>query len=71
MTENRQPLKKESNVTEDEGLQELMDAASREHPGVMEMLEVCGAYQKRLRMVALYERVLRAPRSATVADTSG
>lgn len=71
MTDKRQPRQKEAGVTGDEELQGLLEAASREHPGVMEMLKVYGGYQEHLRMVSEYERLLRSTRSATVANTSG
>jgi hypothetical protein len=64
------PQPKGPNVAEDEGLQELMEAASREHPGVMELLKVYGGFQEHLRMVAQYERLLRPTRSSAAANTS-
>jgi len=64
------PRQKEPNVAEDEGLQELMEAARREYPGVMEMLKVYGGYEEHLRMVSQYDRLLRPTRSAAVANTS-
>ena len=71
MTHKRNPRQESPPAAEAEALQDLLDAGSREHPGVMEMLRVYGGYEEHLRMVAEYERLLRSTRSATVAHTSG